>query len=529
MKNRKHILLTAAVLLVAFILVFAVPDMANAIWQFILAKEMAPVIYVGTIWVAYNILQPIIQEGLTRIMTEVAQHVNDLKYARSPQIVTYNDDQVISCQASPSPNNNFNNDLLKKLLEYYLEELEDKSLDEFSSMVKDKVKKKELPAYFLVISECVGIVELDQDIQDLTQNITKMMYEPLELASNYSSLEGIINSVKSRVENLGYNLKPLNQAYEDLPSEAITQVKNLASDLINSQWGNVLWTIARIRAEQQAMILKVKIGEIDDSYFPAVITYVSVTDGGDNPVDELEWYNFVVLDNGKKTESLKIVPRSEQRANQRTNIELVFDESPSMNGEPIEIAKEAGKQFIDLKGDNDWVGVKAFGGSVFDLQGLTQDSGSILEAIEGIGECQGTAVYDAVSSAVSTLATSTGRKVVVLLSDGEDNSSSTNLEAAIKKANENGVSVFVIALGSFKINPLQELAKQTGGQLFQAPTQEELKQIYVRINSLVKKEYKLQYLATPDRNYIHRLFVKVNNDNGSGEETKFYLRRKGSW
>lgn len=136
-------------------------------------------------------------------------------------------------------------------------------------------------------------------------------------------------------------------------------------------------------------------------------------------------------------------------------VALVVDASRSMSKEDrLEKSKKAALQFLDILGDDDEGTVVSFSDTVNVLQGLSSDKALLSGAIDRISLAQGTALYDAIWRTSILLEGFDGRRVMVLLSDGQDQAyngmeqgSLHTLDEALDRALRSEVMIFPIGLG----------------------------------------------------------------------------------
>ncbi len=179
-------------------------------------------------------------------------------------------------------------------------------------------------------------------------------------------------------------------------------------------------------------------------------------------------------------------------------ISLILDASGSMSEfNKFEIVKNIVYDFID-KRVHDKLALSIFADFAYVAVPLTYDKKSIkrlLSKIEvGIAGEQRTALYEALFLSSNLFKTSKSKeKIAILLTDGMDNTGTIPLDVAIKSAKKYGIRVYTIGVGGVgDFNPLvlKKIAKDTGGQYFEAGSIEELKQVYNMIDSLEKSEIK---------------------------------------
>lgn len=177
----------------------------------------------------------------------------------------------------------------------------------------------------------------------------------------------------------------------------------------------------------------------------------------------------------------------------------------------IEAAKEVAANFVNSR-KNDNIGLTIFAGESFTQCPLTIDHAVVLNmlnavkcdiAMNGIIE-DGTAIGMGIANAVSRLKESKAKsKVIILLTDGSNNSGEISPEAAAEIAREFGVRIYTIGVGTNNetapypyggeiINvpveideaTLMNIAKITNGRYFRATSKESLGEIYSEIDKL---------------------------------------------
>jgi Ca-activated chloride channel family protein len=210
-------------------------------------------------------------------------------------------------------------------------------------------------------------------------------------------------------------------------------------------------------------------------------------------------------------------PLSERsRLTEGIDIMLVIDVSESMRAmdfEPnrLEKAKEVVKEFIGGRVD-DRIGIVIFGRETFTLCPLTQDYAALQTFVDRINfdlvNGVGTAIGMGLANAVNKLKDSEAKsKVVILLTDGENNSGKIQPITAAEIANQLGVRTYTIGIGSegvvqmpqqtsgggWIVTPqlsnidtatLERIADLTEGRFFMATDGKKLEQIYDEIDAL---------------------------------------------
>ncbi len=203
------------------------------------------------------------------------------------------------------------------------------------------------------------------------------------------------------------------------------------------------------------------------------------------------------------------------------DIILCVDVSGSMTAQDftpnrLEAAKNVAINFVNQR-LTDRIGVVIFSGESFTQCPLTTDHSVLIQAIQSIHNGlleDGTAIGSGLSTSVDRLRTSKSKtKVVLLLTDGENNGGLIDPKTAKEIAKAFGIRVYTIGMGSEGYAPqpvstalgvviqnekvsideklLTEIATETGGKYFRARDNEGLAYIYRSIDALEKSRIEL--------------------------------------
>jgi Ca-activated chloride channel family protein len=181
---------------------------------------------------------------------------------------------------------------------------------------------------------------------------------------------------------------------------------------------------------------------------------------------------------------------------------LANDYTPSR----LAAAKSAALLFADAVPEGTQVGVVSFAGAGFVKQELTQDTESVKNAIEGVDIeiSGGTAIGEAIVSSTNLLMGSGKKKVVVLITDGQNNVG-IGVEGALEYAGEHRTTVHTIGIGTeeggvvgntsfiagLDTETLQTIAERTGGRYYRAETAGELESVFAEIASSTLEEIRM--------------------------------------
>jgi tight adherence protein B len=261
----------------------------------------------------------------------------------------------------------------------------------------------------------------------------------------------------------------------------------------------ILASLALFAGPSSAAADQLGLQSVDTSGWPNVAMMVTLPSsaGGIVPRAVRVWENGVEVA-GAQIKGLSAEPH-------RTDVVLAIDVSGSMKGAPLADAQEAARGFVAQMSPQDRVAVVAFGPSPHVATGFTSDSKTVSGAVAHLSASGETALYDGISSAVDLLdSDATPRRVIVVLSDGKDTVSSTNLDMAINAALKARISVYVVALksGDYDPDPLRAIANATGGRLTSAQQSSSLGELFGAIATELNTPYEVAYTSrkpnTPD-------------------------------
>lgn len=172
-----------------------------------------------------------------------------------------------------------------------------------------------------------------------------------------------------------------------------------------------------------------------------------------------------------------VVPVSESATPPRRTVVLAMDTSGSMAEEgKIEAARDAATSFVEQLPDEVFVGVVAFADEAEVVVAPTRKPGPVRQAIADLQPAGDTALYEAVLLATAT----TGEKGVrstIVLSDGGDTISETDLPSTVAGVRDAGVQVDAIALGQGAdeaLSALTQITAATGGAVAPAEDADQL-------------------------------------------------------
>jgi tight adherence protein B len=180
---------------------------------------------------------------------------------------------------------------------------------------------------------------------------------------------------------------------------------------------------------------------------------------------------------------------------------IAVDRSKSMAGGPFANAIAAARTFASWKTPRDRIAVIGFSSFSERPGRFTAAAGEASAALGSLklDKKQGTALYDAIVGAASALERQglQGR-VIVVLTDGADTSSTAKLADAVRAARRAGAAVFPLAIEGPQFSPglLKQLATETGGSYYGTRSSAQLEQAYGKIAADLRRTWRVEYLTS---------------------------------
>ena len=235
-----------------------------------------------------------------------------------------------------------------------------------------------------------------------------------------------------------------------------------------------------------------------------------VTDGSGRFVTGLKAEDFRVYEDDKPQ-------RLTTFAAENIPLELVtaIDVSSSMT-DALPAVKRHATSFLSQLRDSDQVTVLGFNDSVFTLARRATDRAARARAVARLAPWGGTALYDVIIHAFDLLGRQSGRRSLLVFSDGEDQSSRAGMPAVLGRAEASDATVYMIGQGrALKAPVLQQLMRQlaqgSGGRAFFSDNDARLEAIFHEIVEDLRHQYLLAYPA-PDHardGQWHRIRVEI--------------------
>lgn len=241
----------------------------------------------------------------------------------------------------------------------------------------------------------------------------------------------------------------------------------------------------------------------------AVRIDVLATSGG-RPVTGLGADDFEVRDNGV-VQRVDLVSFEEVPL----NVVLALDVSDSVSGERLTHLRQAATAVLQDLRDRDQAALITFSHAIVVHVALTRDRSLLEAALSRVEPEGGTAIVDAVQSAIVLGESDAGRALVLVFSDGVDTASWLTQPELLKTTRRSDAVIYgVTARASTPL--LRELTDGTGGSLLDVASTADLQAAFRTVLDEFRSRYLVSYTPTGvPTNGWHTLDVKVKTRRGA--------------
>ena len=234
----------------------------------------------------------------------------------------------------------------------------------------------------------------------------------------------------------------------------------------------------------------------DRSEVDAILVSARVTDAAGRFVPGLKAEDFRLFDEGRP-QQVSLIDAGEGGA----EVLLALDVSGSM-GPNVEDLRKVALDFMDRLRPIDKVTLAGFNSAFFVIAGRDADRATRRRAVADLNASGGTAIYDTLISAAEVVGAHTGRRAIVLFSDGDDVSSRSTLETAREALHARDTVLYVVATGkadadSHLRRAVLNLAQETGGNAYFGNRLSDVAPHFREIVEDISQQYLLSF--SPDK------------------------------
>jgi Ca-activated chloride channel homolog len=263
-----------------------------------------------------------------------------------------------------------------------------------------------------------------------------------------------------------------------------------------------------------------------------VSIFATVLDRDNRLVPDLTQEDFEVLDNDQPQPL--VLFENETRP---ITVVVMLDTSFSMTGN-VKLLKEAAEQFIIRLLPDDKAKVGAFNDKIEFGGHFTNDRDDLVSDLRGLDYGNATRLYDAAVMSLDELVGVEGRRVLVLLSDGEDTGSRASQRTVMERARNEDVMIYSIGLSSeyfdgirvVRSKPdgaMRRFSEETGGGYFELKKTSELASTFTRVAQELHSQYALAFVAPRLDNKVHKLTVRLKQPGMTARARRSYLASAG--
>jgi Ca-activated chloride channel family protein len=270
---------------------------------------------------------------------------------------------------------------------------------------------------------------------------------------------------------------------------------------------NAVFALVPVAAAAQGVTLHVDVKLVN--------VFVNVTDGNGAIVGSLTRDDFAVYEDGRPQQ----IALFERQSEMPLDLTLAIDTSGSVRKDLNEEAAAARRFVHAILRPQDQMSVLEFATTVHELTSFTNKESQIDRALGALHADWATALYDAIYLGSENLGPKQGRKVLVVVSDGDDTAKSTTYAQALEEALRNEVMIYTIIDVPIEASAgrdiggehaLITLAEQTGGKYFYVEAGG-LDKAFAQVSDDLRTQYLIGYYPQHQAPGVvfHRLHVTV--------------------
>ena len=202
---------------------------------------------------------------------------------------------------------------------------------------------------------------------------------------------------------------------------------------------------------------------------------------------------------------------------------MLFDNSGSLS-EAREFEKRAAMRFFrSVMRPVDQAAVYSVSTDIYLAQPLTSDVNMLERVVESFGRPEGsTALFDAMAEGAAYLRPYRGRRVIVIVSDGRENTSRLDFETTLQRIVADDCQVYVVQTGLYENanvrdliaeRRMQEFSSQTGGAVYIPKSVADLDAAFSQIAADLAQQYVLSYYPADDKRdgQYHTMAIRVTS------------------
>ncbi len=248
----------------------------------------------------------------------------------------------------------------------------------------------------------------------------------------------------------------------------------------------------------------------------------TVKDAAGGLVASLNKEDFTVYDNGVPQELAVFERRTELPLSIALLVDTSLSTAKELRYELDSVERFLGALFSEGRLE-DALALYSFNYEITLISGFTRNRARLREGLKRLRPEGGTSLYDAIYLAARDLEMREGRRVMILVTDGGDTTSSKTFHDALEAAHLADAVIYAILVMPITSdagrniggeNALEGLASGTGGRVFRPQLGPALDEAFAQILSELRTQYLLAYYpknVPPAKDRFHRVEVRVSN------------------
>ena len=257
--------------------------------------------------------------------------------------------------------------------------------------------------------------------------------------------------------------------------------------------------------------------------------YVTVTDGNGRLVPDLLLDDFTIFDDGEPQEIALF-----ENSVRPITVVVMLDTSISTTN-VMDLIMAGAEQFLIRMLPDDRARVGAFNDKIEMAPAeFTGDRDELIGELDGLDFGNDTRLHDAVAASLDALVGVQGRKVVLVLTDGQDSASDIGWKDVLERAVAEEVMVYSIGmeveyfdgLRNRRTRPdrsLRALAEETGGGYFELEEEDELGATFTRVSQELHSQYVLGFSPRARDGQVHTVDVRVRGRGMAARARRSYV------
>ena len=230
---------------------------------------------------------------------------------------------------------------------------------------------------------------------------------------------------------------------------------------------------------------------------------VTVSDRRGNFVTDLKPEDLEIVEEGAPQEIQLFTRGDETETAPEMHIGLVFDTSGSM-GDDITLARSAAIKFLNTLTDAKDMTLVDFDTEVRVSKFEQASFPRLVERIRARKPDGLTALYDAIGVYLTGAADDSGRKILVMFTDGGDTRSTTTFSKLVTMLRASDATVYAIgflehqpgAMRSEQRQRISQIALETGGEAFFPSEMKQVEDAYAKILNQIRAQYTIGYVSS---------------------------------